>query len=528
MDKENGWDASANWNGYMYQGKVALLVALTKINEISDVTEFWLESEGIEDFSIGKGKGEKKEYESVHQVKNRKDNKMENYNEALSNIVKKIRDYPSIKRGFLHIKNEIITDNWKKEITDQMQNYYPQKIQELNAIVMKPELQKKIYDEILSMWNPNTHKINRRTNAMNKLLIDKMEKENNFQKKEDITEVIFMKTCRNVLEEKKQEYDFVGKEQAIDKIEVFKYSNGNDFADSLEVKNMTLEEIKKYWGDKAEYRKGKEDIYYIKLLGLINGNITNRAEQGQKENQIFLNQFKDILDKDTSEICETTKEEVILRHKLIYSTMLEQYCLDDICEASSEENCNSCKLHEISTEILSSSISELEAIFHIMALHKNEDLSQNKSELFSKTDLENSFFPEITEIDREFFFKQYKVLCQIDDKFMMSTIIDADRPKIQRKTIQGLVENDIQDVCQKVINNDNYDTVLMEIDKLITRNYDAEDIFETARDINIITEKEDHAEDTLKYMNITKTKKVGLISVEKAKEKYGARTVDEV
>ncbi len=163
-----------------------------------------------------------------------------------------------------------------------------------------------------------------------------------------------------------------------------------------------------------------------------------------------------------------------------------------------------------------------------MALHKNEDLSQNKSELFSKTDLENSFFPEITEIDREFFFKQCKVLCQIDDKFMMSTIIDADRPKIQRKTIQGLVENDIQDVCQKVINNDNYDTVLMEIDKLITRNYDAEDIFETARDINIITEKEDHAEDTLKYMNITKTKKVGLISVEKAKEKYGTRTVDEV
>ena len=186
------------------------------------------------------------------------------------------------------------------------------------------------------------------------------------------------------------------------------------------------------------------------------------------------------------------------------------------------------KLQEISAEILSSSLSELEAIFHIMALHKNEDLSQNKSELFSKTDLENSFFPEITEIDREFFFKQCKVLCQIDDKFMMSTIIDADRPKIQRKTIQGLVENDIQDVCQKVINNDNYDTVLMEIDKLITRNYDAEDIFETARDINIITEKEDHAEDTLKYMNITKTKKVGLISVEKAKEKYGTRTVDEV
>ena len=72
---------------------------------------------------------------------------------------------------------------------------------------------------------------------------------------------------------------------------------------------------------------------------------------------------------------------------------------------------------------------------------------------------------------------------------MMSTILMRIDLKYKGKTIQGLVENDIQDVCQKVINNDNYDTVLMEIDKLITRNYDAEDIFETARDINIITEK---------------------------------------
>lgn len=74
--------------------------------------------------------------------------------------------------------------------------------------------------------------------------------------------------------------------------------------------------------------------------------------------------------------------------------------------------------------------------------------------------------------------------------------------------------------------NVNKNSLLFKVD--YTRNYDAEDIFETARDINIITEKEDHAEDTLKYMNITKTKKVGLISVEKAKEKYGTRTVDEV
>lgn len=53
MNKENGWDASASWNGYMYQGKVALLIVLKTINDIEDTKKYWLESEGIEDFAIG-------------------------------------------------------------------------------------------------------------------------------------------------------------------------------------------------------------------------------------------------------------------------------------------------------------------------------------------------------------------------------------------------------------------------------------------------------------------------------------------
>ena len=47
MNKEKGWDASSSWNGYMYQGKVALLFALKKINESTALEGDWLAVEGL-------------------------------------------------------------------------------------------------------------------------------------------------------------------------------------------------------------------------------------------------------------------------------------------------------------------------------------------------------------------------------------------------------------------------------------------------------------------------------------------------
>lgn len=519
MNKENGWDASASWNGYMYQGKVALLVVLKKINEVSNVNELWLESEGIEDFSIGSGE----KYESIHQVKNRKYDKIEYYREALSNIVKRMKDYPEIANGFLHVKNEIKINNWDKEIKEQLLDYYPQRIQKLEEIVKFPNIQQNVYNEILQMWNEKTKKINRKTKDIYKLLIEKMEKKNVFFEKGDITKEVFKSACEKVLADEKANYDFTGKSLAIEKIKLFKYENGNYFADSSEIICMTLEEIEKYWGEEVTYRKEKEEVYYMKLLQLINDNITERAENGKKRIQIPLEEFKSVLDTDTAMICGSTKEEVLLRLKYLYLAGKDEFCTEEVCEVKSLENCENCSLKKISNNILSCSLSQLEAVFRIMSLHKQGELTKSGFELFSKSDLENAFFAGISEINKDFFMSQCKVLCQINGKFMMTTTIDAEKSGRKRLTLEGLMENDIKDVCHKIMHNDEYDTTLMEVDKLITRNYDTEDIFEEACKINLIADEDDEYEDKLKYMNITKTKRVGLISVKKAKEKYGER-----
>ncbi len=531
MNKDNGWDASASWNGYMYQGKVALLVALKKINDIEDISGYWLESEGIEDFSIGLGE----EYKTIHQVKNRKDKNLKDYREALSNIVKKIRDYPEIEKGYLHVKNQISINNWDKDIYNELLDYYPQKIQQLEEIVACNKSFNEAYDEILGKWNQENKKFDKRTNDIYKMIIKIMEVENHFENKADITKEVFKIACEKILIDEKENYDFAGKDNVINKIKLFNYFENEESkedaskkikgkfnASSSEIIDMSLMEIEKYWDEISEYRTQKKEIYYMKLLALINENITERAEDGSKKIKILFDEFKRILDEKSVEICKSTIEEALLRLKYLYMKEKEEFCTDNICLVKSCENCDNCNLEVISDVILQYSLPELETIFRIMALHKIENLTEKGSELFSKPELENSFFSGITEINKEFFISEYKVLCQIHDKYMLATTIDAERQGRKNKTIEGLIRNNIQDVCNKIINNDEYDTTLMEVDKLVTRNFDTEDIFVDACKINLITE-DNEPEDNLKYMNITRTKKVGLISVKKAKQVYGER-----
>ncbi len=98
MSKENPgviFDASNSWNGYNHQGKLAVLSAIKQILEVYDkslsidenktsLTDFFIEIEYLEDFSLGKTVKGKDEYYYVHQVKNHATDAAADYNSALS------------------------------------------------------------------------------------------------------------------------------------------------------------------------------------------------------------------------------------------------------------------------------------------------------------------------------------------------------------------------------------------------------------------------------------------------------------
>ena len=84
-------DATPTWNGFNYQGKVGLYVALKKLNDVykkdksTDFSKFSLEFEWFEDFAI---KYDNK-YLSIHQVKAKQSKQKSDYKTLISDLLKK-------------------------------------------------------------------------------------------------------------------------------------------------------------------------------------------------------------------------------------------------------------------------------------------------------------------------------------------------------------------------------------------------------------------------------------------------------
>lgn len=108
----NDQDASSNWSGFNYQGKVAIYIALYLINNPKHAdkteTEGWdlysLEIEGLEDFSILK----KGEYVSIHQVKAyTSGNTPSKLTNAFWGLIGKSIEHETIKKSCLHTLKEV-------------------------------------------------------------------------------------------------------------------------------------------------------------------------------------------------------------------------------------------------------------------------------------------------------------------------------------------------------------------------------------------------------------------------------------
>ena len=107
------YDATNSWNGYNHQGKMAMWYAISEITRLYDPTitidqnkailnDYFLEIEYMEDFSIGKTESGTDSYISVHQVKNRVDTNINEYESALLGVLSHLAEYPDIELAVLH------------------------------------------------------------------------------------------------------------------------------------------------------------------------------------------------------------------------------------------------------------------------------------------------------------------------------------------------------------------------------------------------------------------------------------------
>ena len=123
-------NALASWNGYEYQGQIALIVVLEMlIKREKPIEKCELMLEDLEDFSIYCN-GERI---STHQVKATNDKNINDYKEALYKMAVSLQNNSSKKTiAYLHTSNILNTDDWSEKVKNSIEGFYPEVDKNLN------------------------------------------------------------------------------------------------------------------------------------------------------------------------------------------------------------------------------------------------------------------------------------------------------------------------------------------------------------------------------------------------------------
>ncbi|MBM7581126.1 ABC-three component system protein [Jeotgalibacillus terrae] len=277
------FDATNSWNGYSYQGKIALIVVIDLIKERVEKNEkidsFKLAFERLEDFSILKnGK-----HIQIHQVKSYASEPLSEYKDAIWQLLGKsvYEEYSTIENSYLHVADVIRSS--KGDITS-----------------------KKLLFEVLDTYSkPQPSK--------SKIIINSLE--------------LYNYVNDNFL-----------KEEAINKFNIYKYPPGKYYCQLIDVEKTVKDKIQEYYestGVKDSLlKKGLLEKYidsaYTCMLGLIDNHINNRHINRQKDEDIF---DKEICFKDFMNIMDTKYEELPLSYYIYYLKnkmfeVLNSYCIN--------------------------------------------------------------------------------------------------------------------------------------------------------------------------------------------------------
>lgn len=350
MDKLFIHDATPTWGGFIYQGNIAIYLAIKKICElkkeisISDIgAEYQLEVEFCEDIAIVHVKNSIKKYLSIHQVKNQKDTAISAYKSPLIQLMleKGVHNRKTLEdtEAFLHVSKLLRTKSKEDKLIECTGDIFAEKLlgwkEDIKKyyILLKDIREKYQKDEVKDLQQ----------NLLN--LIDK--EPINLNRSE------YSQYCNNIRKLCKKQTDqsqqillyleqmiaFLEESLAIshisDNVAIYKYEDDKEYCDGADIYDKIVHMIKEYKADKLDREQyTEEDFIYLadKLLDCMRKHIVERHKAIQDDKSvpetIPFQDFIDILD-GSLEIYN--KDANILALRRIYSRQLLQFC-DYVCE----------------------------------------------------------------------------------------------------------------------------------------------------------------------------------------------------
>lgn len=375
-------DATPTWSGFIYQGEVAIYLAVCKICELIDnglpkeviKSEYWLEVEKSEDIAIVNDDGKRKQYLSIHQVKNQKDNSICKYGKPLIQLMLEKGFWKMNQLGnpeaFLHISNQVNEDS--NAIAQQLskwvisiKNFYSNIKLYINMSIEEDE-RENFYDKVIEIMKKEPIKLSRTQYGK---LID------------DVIKTCKDKNYASVKDKLKVLLEYLENKLAVDYIDgnvkLYSYEDNKLYCEGTKLFNKIVEQVRRYKNFDNHISEGQYDYIADRLLHYMRNHVLRRHLAMQKGGNIVLEiSFADLFDILDLSISKYEREANLLTLRRRYEDILSQYCRV-VCKHQCEKTNNyDCKIYKDEYE----KINLLDKDFVRMCFYYNPDCDKNIDE----------------------------------------------------------------------------------------------------------------------------------------------------
>lgn len=474
-------DATPSWSGYNYQGKVALYVTLDKICEllsssrIAEISEFSLELEWIEDFSIISGTNGSNVYKTIHQVKALDTIEINDYGEAIFGLAAKVIEYNSIEKAYLHTWKPInVTDTeWKSKIKDLAQRH--RKKSDLitrmeQMLVDDTELSSTVKRIINPKPGTAPDFIKRiQANIIGETTIDTV--------KAAIEKALVFAKLNNE--------GFVAKltDANLNKIHIFNYGSSNN-CDLDDIKTKILDKINRHLelqcADWRQSDRNYKEIIYHYLMGEIDKNVVARHKTFAHKSKVAIsfNVFDGIL--RNQGLSDHSKEYYLFHLKNKIFNLHNNYC--KCCSKKNEDNqvCQGCNVVMAIDDISNMDLGTFEKFCRILCPDVKGQIDDIEvfQRMLESDGINSSFFKALRDINKKHdAINEMIRYISLDNKTLLLTAL-ANKGTDFNSSF----------VCASIIQNKEIDGVFMDVDELVSKDFNEDSIWECA---NIISRVDD-------------------------------------
>lgn len=352
-------DAVPTWSGFLYQGQIAVYLAVKKIYELEtfgkkdEAGYYSIEMEKCEDIAVIYETKDYKQYQSIHQVKNYKKNGIKEYKNPLIQLMLEKgfcqKNGYGVTDAYLHVSRSIVINDkttfedkiieWKREINQFYEN--------LCELKNKLNINDDIYEVLKKLKEcveGEPIELNRQK-YKNITIEIKNECKKNMKAYEECENMDIHKVKEGVI----GLIDFLKEELCVSEInndvKIYRYGNNKNYCTGTDIFKHIVDYIVKYKSTKGIFCKEQYEYIADKMLSFVERNILKRHQLMQEgknaSSRIFLSEFWEILDEGIEQYEEEANVLALIRK---YDERIDEYC--SICQNQGECFLNNCKLQK--------------------------------------------------------------------------------------------------------------------------------------------------------------------------------------